>query len=216
MLLETLQLGPVATNCYIYSPDGERAIVIDPAAEAEEIIGHVRALGVEVTAIVNTHGHFDHIGANGPLREAFDAPLCVGAGDAPYLGPDARAVHRQDALIVGPEAAALFQVLYVASPRPDVLLREGDEIPGAGLRVLETPGHSPGGISVAGGDVVFAGDTLFAGSIGRTDLCGGDEGVLVSSIKRKLMSLPGATTVYPGHGPATTVAAERAHNPFLM
>ncbi|MGD8719154.1 MAG: MBL fold metallo-hydrolase [Candidatus Zixiibacteriota bacterium] len=215
MLLETLQLGPIGTNCYIYSRDGERAVVIDPAAEAAEIIGHVRALGVEVAAIVNTHGHFDHIGANGPLKEAFDAPLCIGAGDAPYLGPDAEAVHRQDALILGPEAVALFQIVYVASPPPDVLLREGDEIPGMDLRVLETPGHSPGGISLAAPDVVFTGDSLVAGAIGRTDLCGGDEDLLISSIKRKLMSLPAETAVFPGHGPATTVAAEKAYNPFL-
>jgi hydroxyacylglutathione hydrolase len=215
VLIETLQLGPAATNCYIYSADGELAVVIDPAAGAEEIAGHVRALGLDVGAIINTHGHLDHVGANGALKELLDAPIYIGEKDAPYLGPGAESVHRQDALIIGPEAVALFQEYYVASPPADVLLREGDEVPGVGLRVIETPGHTAGSISLVGGGVVFCGDALFAGSVGRTDLCGGDEVALMVSIRNKILSLPPDTEVLPGHGPPTTVAEERSHNPFL-
>jgi hydroxyacylglutathione hydrolase len=216
VLIETLQLGPVATNCYIYSVDGKRAVVIDPAADAEEIAGHVRALELEVEAIINTHGHLDHTGANGPLKELLNVPIYVGEGDAPYLGPGAESLHRQDALIIGLEAVALFQEHYVPSPPADVLLREGDEVPGVGLRVLATPGHTAGSISLVGHGVVFSGDALFAGSIGRTDLCGGDEATLMFSIKDKLFTLPADTEVLPGHGPPTTVGEERKHNLFLV
>jgi glyoxylase-like metal-dependent hydrolase (beta-lactamase superfamily II) len=199
MLIETLQLGPVATNCYIFSPDNKRAVIIDPAAAA-----------------VNTHGHLDHIGANAAIKAATGVPIMVGEKDAPYLGPGAEAIHRQDALVIGPEAVALFQEYYAASPPADVLLREGDAAAGAGLVVVDTPGHTAGGISLVAEGIAFTGDALFAGSIGRTDLCGGDEPLLISSVKAKVLSLPGETELLPGHGPATTVAAERAHNPFFV
>ena len=214
MLVETLQLGPLPTNCYIYSPDGERGVVIDPAADARFIAGHLRALDLKAVAIINTHGHLDHIGGNAGLRALLDCPLLIGAPDAPYLGPNAEAVHRQDALLVGPEAVALFQTSYVASPPADVLLHDGDVTPG-GLRVLATPGHTAGGVSLVADGVVFVGDTLFEGSVGRWDLCGGDEATLLHAIKTKLLPLPRATTVYPGHGPKTTIGAEKSHNPYL-
>jgi hydroxyacylglutathione hydrolase len=215
MLIETLQLGPVGTNCYIFSYDGKRAVVIDPASDADEIAGHLRALELEAVAIVNTHGHLDHTGANGVLKELLAVPIYIGEGDAPYLGPGAEALHRQDALIIGLEAVAMFQECYAVSPAADVLLREGDEIEEVGLKVVNTPGHTAGGISLVGDGLVFSGDALFAGSIGRTDLCGGDERTLISSIKSKLLTLPAKTDVFPGHGPPTTVGEERRHNPFF-
>jgi glyoxylase-like metal-dependent hydrolase (beta-lactamase superfamily II) len=215
MLIETLQLGPVATNCYIYSSDGIRAVVIDPAAEAEEIAGHLRALELEPVAIINTHGHLDHTGANEGLKALLDVPIYIGEGDAPYLGPGAESLHRQDALIIGPEAVALFQEHYTVSPAADVLLREGDEVAEAGLTVVNTPGHTAGSISLVGRSFIFSGDALFAGSIGRTDLCGGDERTLISSVKTKILTLPAKTEVFPGHGPPTTVGEERSHNPCV-
>ena len=215
MLIETLQLGPVVTNCYIFSPDNKRAVIIDPATDADEILGHVRALDLEPVAVVNTHGHLDHIGANAALQAATGIPIMIGERDAPYLGPGAEAIHRQDALVIGPEAVALFQEHYAASPSADVLLREGDDVADAGLIVVDTPGHTAGGISLVAAGVAFTGDALFAGSIGRTDLCGGDEGLLISSVKAKVLTLPADTELLPGHGPPTTVAAERAHNPFF-
>jgi hydroxyacylglutathione hydrolase len=215
VLIETLQLGPVATNCYIYSWDGEHAVVIDPAANADEIAGHLTALEIEPLAIINTHGHLDHTGANAALKALIDVPIYVGEGDAPYLGPGAESLHRQDALIIGPEAVALFQEHYAASPPADVLLREGDGVAEGSLKVVATPGHTAGGISLVGYGVVFSGDALFAGSIGRTDLCGGDEELLVYSVKTKILTLPATTDVFPGHGPPTTVGEERSNNPFL-
>jgi hydroxyacylglutathione hydrolase len=215
MLIETLQLGPVGTNCYIFSPDNKRAVIIDPATDADEILAHVGALGLEPVAVVNTHGHLDHIGGNAAIRAAICIPIMVGEKDAPYLGPGAEAIHRQDALVIGPEAVAMFQEYYAASPPADVLLREGDDVAGTGLVVVDTPGHTAGGISLVAKGVAFTGDALFAGSIGRTDLCGGDEGLLISSVKAKVLSLPAGTELLPGHGPPTTVAAERAHNPFF-
>jgi glyoxylase-like metal-dependent hydrolase (beta-lactamase superfamily II) len=215
MLIETLQLGPGYTNCYIFSADGRFAVVIDPAAAADEIAGHLRALELEAVAIINTHGHLDHTSANAALKELLDVPIYIGEGDAPYLGRAGEAIHRQDALIIGPEAAATLQEYYVPSPPADVLLREGDEVPVVGLKVLNTPGHTAGGISLLGEGLVFSGDSLFAGAIGRTDLCGGDERLLISSIKAKLLTLPANTQVFPGHGPPTTVGEERKYNPFF-
>ena len=215
MLIETLQLGPVETNCYIFSPDNERAVIIDPATEGDEILAHVGALGLEPVAVVNTHGHLDHIGGNAAIKAAICIPIMVGEKDAPYLGPGAEVIHRQDALVIGPEAVAMFQEYYAASPAADVLLREGDDAADAGLVVVDTPGHTAGGISLVAEGVAFTGDALFAGSIGRTDLCGGDEGLLISSVRAKILSLPAETQLLPGHGPPTTVAVERAHNPFF-
>ncbi|UCH78210.1 MAG: MBL fold metallo-hydrolase [Candidatus Coatesbacteria bacterium] len=215
MLIEMLTVGPVSTNCYLYSADGKNAVVIDPAAEPEEIIGHLRGLDLEAVALVNTHGHLDHTGANAVLKEMLGVPILIGERDAPYLGPGAEALHRQDALIIGPEARALFQEYYAASPPADVLLTEGAEIAGGGLRVVETPGHTAGSISLLGEGVAFVGDALFAGSVGRTDLCGGDERALLASVREKILSLPPETEIFSGHGPPTTVAAEKAHNPFF-
>lgn len=216
MFVDTVVVTDFQTNCYIVSAEGPGSgaepgacLVVDPGGEGDLILARLRHLGLRPRLLVNTHGHADHIGANADLKGRFaDLEVAVGAADAPLLGSPFR------------NLAVLFG-RWIKSPPPDRLLREGDLLEEAGLhlRVRELPGHTRGHIClVAEGEeppVVFCGDTLFAGSIGRTDLPGGSRRRLLEGIARVLLSLPPETVLYPGHGPATTVAAERAANPFL-
>ncbi|MDI6869982.1 MAG: MBL fold metallo-hydrolase [Bacillota bacterium] len=189
MTIQTLLVGVLGTNCYLVSdPESREMLVIDPGAEAERILAAIRAGGVKVAAIVNTHGHWDHIGANGEVKEATGAPLLIHEADAGITSPPAdRLLHGEEELPLG-----RFK-----------------------LRVIHTPGHSPGSICLYLPGVLFSGDTLFAESVGRTDLPGGSLSQLVSSIREKLFVLPDETVVHPGHGPSTTVGEERSLNPYV-
>lgn len=207
MLLNTVVVTEFMTNCYIVGDDSTReAVVIDPGGEAEKILREVEKMGVTVTAVVNTHAHVDHIGALRDVKDALGVSVMLHPGELPVLKSASR-------------MARLFGVTIDDPPEPDRLLKEGDEIAvgGMSLKVLETPGHSPGGISLvtSDGKVCFAGDSLFAGSIGRTDLPGGDYNTLIQSIKSKLIPLGDDVKVFTGHGPATTIGTERRYNPFL-
>ena len=207
MLLNTVVVTEFMTNCYIVGDDSTReAVVIDPGGEAEKILREVEKMGVTVTAVVNTHAHVDHIGALRDVKDALGVSVMLHPGELPVLKSASR-------------MARLFGVTIDDPPEPDRLLKEGDEIAVGGmvLKVLETPGHSPGGISLvtSDGKVCFAGDSLFAGSIGRTDLPGGDYNTLIQSIKSKLIPLGDDVKVFTGHGPATTIGTERRYNPFL-
>lgn len=207
MLLNTVVVTEFMTNCYIVGDDSTReAVVIDPGGEAEKILREVEKMGVTVTAVVNTHAHVDHIGALKDVKDALGVSVMLHPGELPVLKSASR-------------MARLFGVTIDDPPEPDRLLKEGDEIAvgGMSLKVLETPGHSPGGISLvtSDGKVCFAGDSLFAGSIGRTDLPGGDYKTLIESIKSKLIPLGDDVKVFTGHGPATTIGTERRYNPFL-
>jgi glyoxylase-like metal-dependent hydrolase (beta-lactamase superfamily II) len=211
MRVETLTLGALTTNCYLVSaqdgavPSPCKALVIDAAGAAQEIIHAAQRNGLEIGLIVATHGHTDHIECIADLKRETGAPLAIHELDAPMLS---------DAMLSG---AAMF-----GFPHEDIsadrLLREGDSvaIPGTevALSVLHTPGHSPGSISLLGNGVLLAGDCLFAGGIGRIDLPGGDERAMMQSLAR-LAALEPDTVVYPGHGPATTIKAELAGNPWL-
>lgn len=206
MLVKQLTVGVVQSNCYIAGCEktGE-GVVIDPGDEAERILAAVRELGLDIKYILNTHAHFDHIMANGPVLEATGAPLALHPLDLPLL--QARG------------GAALFGLEAPLSPEPTMSLAEGDQISFGQytLQVLFTPGHSPGHVSFyeAEAGIIFDGDVLFAGGIGRTDLPGGSYETLMNSINEKLMVLPDETVVYSGHGPATTIGRERAGNPWL-
>lgn len=205
MKIQSFTIGPLETNAYLVVDERSRqALLIDPGLESEDIYDVISAEGLTLTSIVNTHGHFDHVCGNAFFRAKTGAPVLI---------------HREDAGIMqrADEQARAFGFQVAPPPPPDRLLDEEDEVVmgETRMRILHTPGHTPGGICLYGEGVVFVGDALFAGSIGRTDLPGGSYEVLLASIRTKLLSLPDDTVVYPGHGPPTTIGAERAHNPFL-
>ena len=207
MSVETLQLGPVGTNCFIVGDEVTgRAAVVDPGDDAARVLAALRRLGLTAELIVLTHAHFDHVGGVRGLKEATGAQVAVGEVEAPFL--EAAAAH----------AAAMFGIRIEPPPAPDRLLREGDAVMlgGRSYRVVHTPGHSPGHICLLGDGNAFVGDVVFQGSIGRTDLPGGDHDTLLRSIARHLLPLPDDTVLYNGHGPATTVGRERRTNPFLV
>jgi glyoxylase-like metal-dependent hydrolase (beta-lactamase superfamily II) len=200
---------PFAENTYVVWRAGQSdAVVIDPGFEPQPVLAKLAEERLTPRLILNTHGHVDHIAGNADLKRAFPAaPLLIGAGDA--------------AMLTEPQLNfSAWAGVSVVSPPADRLLSEGDVVEAAGLRleVLEIPGHSPGHVVYLLRDdppVVFGGDVLFRGSIGRTDVPGGDLDQLLSGIRAKLWPLPDAAVVYPGHGPATTVGHERRTNPFL-
>lgn len=199
-------VGPLACNCYIVGdPATKQAILIDPGGDADELAATIAEQGLTITAIVATHAHFDHVMAAERLREVTGAPFYLHDEDKPVL----EWLEESGRLFLGVELGP--------PPEVDTSAAEGDRlVAGAmGLEVIHTPGHSPGSISLVGEGVVFAGDTLFAGSIGRTDLPGGDPQALLDAVRAKLFELPDETPVYPGHGPATTIGEEKTSNPFV-
>lgn len=200
-----MALGPIQANCYVVGCEKKReAVVIDPGGESERILMELAKHELTLKHIINTHGHFDHVGANGRLKRATEAPILIHAQDAPMLKQLS-------------QAAASWGLRAEDSPPPDRLLEDGDEI-GFGsitLQVIHTPGHSPGGISLFTDGCVFVGDTLFAGSVGRTDLPGGNPEILKTSIQQKLFPLGDDVKVYPGHMHTTTLGEEKRHNPFV-
>jgi glyoxylase-like metal-dependent hydrolase (beta-lactamase superfamily II) len=186
MKVETLCLGPLATNCYLVEI-GETLVVIDPGEPEVTLLQAIEDR--EIRWVLNTHGHFDHVGGNWELAKR-GAPLAIHPEDMPFLDewfPDHTPV--------------------------DHLLADGEHIADA-LKVLSLPGHSPGSVIFATDDTIFGGDLLFAGSIGRTDLPGGSPETMIRSL-RALLAFPDETMVFPGHGPPTTIGRERATNPFL-
>ncbi|MBI4303985.1 MAG: MBL fold metallo-hydrolase [Chloroflexi bacterium] len=204
MLIETLEVGPFASNCYIVGDKTSKAgMIIDPGAEARRIEKRIKDLKLEVKSIVLTHGHMDHFGAAREVKQATGAQLAVHADDAESLR------------VSYVDASLPFS--RVVPPEADRLLKGGDsfDIGSHHFLVIHTPGHTPGGICLFGEGVVFCGDTLFNFGIGRTDLGDGSYSQLMNSIVTKLMILPDETVVYPGHGPQTTIGTERRQNPFL-
>jgi hydroxyacylglutathione hydrolase len=205
-IFEHRVVGPLACNCYVVGdPATKKAVIIDPGDDADGIAESIAAQGLTVVAIVATHAHFDHIVAAGRLRELTGAPFHLHEGDRPLL----EWMQTSGRLFLGVELPP--------PPEVDATVSEGDEITAgaARLEVVHTPGHSPGSISLVSEQAVFSGDTLFAGSVGRTDLPGGDMAALVNAVRTKLFGLPEEVPVHPGHGPATTLGHERRTNPFV-
>lgn len=205
MILETLVVGQIATNCYILGCEKDNtAVVIDPGGNADQIMNRLKKHELELKAIIATHAHFDHIGAVASIVRETDAKLYLHKDDWPILERASRSAAAWGFSVEQPEM-------------PDEAPAEGDVLTFGTikLKVLHTPGHSPGGISLTMDDKVFVGDSLFYRSIGRTDFPGGDFDTLINSIKTKLFTLPDDTTAYTGHGPNTTIGDEKKHNPFI-
>lgn len=208
--IETVVSRPFEENCYLAWLEGRQdCLVFDPGTEPGKIVQRLEKFGLVPAAIVLTHGHADHIAGNAALREQWpELPIVIGRGDEPMLS---------DPVL---NLSAPFG-MALTSPPADQLLDEGDVYTAAGieLQVREIPGHSPGHVVYAyqgtAPTTVFGGDVLFAGSVGRTDFPGGDFETLARGIRAKLFTLPPDTIVLPGHGPSTTVGAERRSNPFV-
>jgi glyoxylase-like metal-dependent hydrolase (beta-lactamase superfamily II) len=204
LVVDRYELGPIGTNCYVVraSPEAKEAVVIDPGGEAAELRLELARTGARCTAILITHGHWDHLGAVADLAEATSAPV--------YMAEDERALleNLPDLVPAGVVARA-----YTA----DTFLH-GDEtleLAGIAFETLRVPGHSPAHLAYHADGCLFSGDVLFAGSVGRTDLPGADWKTLVQSLRTLTERFPPETRVYPGHGPPTTVGAELDRNPFL-
>ena len=194
MQMKTMPLGAYQTNCYlVWSEESDRCLVIDPGYEPERVLSEVARLGKTIEAVLLTHGHFDHVGAVRTLAAETDCQV--------YLNEQDLSMPTQ--LTAGP--------LYYTH-----LYKEGDvlNLAGVKLRVIHTPGHTPGSVCLVAEDAIFSGDTLFEGSCGRTDLPGGDWATILKSLKR-LAQLEGDFRVYPGHGPSTTLEDEKKWNPYM-
>ncbi|MFA5069136.1 MAG: MBL fold metallo-hydrolase [Candidatus Omnitrophota bacterium] len=200
-LVYKIYINSVGTNCYIFgSKKLHEVIVIDPGSDARVIQGFMKGKGLVPKCIINTHGHIDHIAGNAELG----LPICIHERDANFL--------TNPLLNMAP-----FYGTLKSSPKASRLLKDNDiiEVADISLRVIHTPGHTPGGISLYHNDIVFTGDTLFAQGIGRTDMPYGSEKEIKSSIRDKLFLLDDSTIVYPGHGEETTIGAEKRTNPWL-
>jgi hydroxyacylglutathione hydrolase len=207
MIQKGLTVGLLEVNCYILGDEvTKEAVVIDPGGDEDEILEVLKYNNFQLKLIIDTHGHFDHVDANQPLKDATGAKIAVHEADAQMLDK--------------PSAEAMFFTgNRLRTSQADILLKENDVLTFGQyrLKVLHTPGHTPGGISLVLEDhpYVYVGDLLFAGSIGRTDFPGGSYDALITAVKTKIFPLGDNYTVYPGHGPVTTIAQERKYNPFF-
>ncbi|MBU4377217.1 MAG: MBL fold metallo-hydrolase [Candidatus Omnitrophica bacterium] len=201
MFIKRVVVGALETNCYILAdPQTREAAIIDPGSDGNGIKREIERHGFNIKCVINTHGHGDHISSNGK----FKAPIYIHRLDVDFL--------RNSKL----NMSASFG-FSIKSPEASRILEEGDiiEIGSCGLKVIHTPGHTPGSISLLGRGFVFTGDTLFMGGVGRTDFPYGSEKKLIDSIREKLLVLDDNTIVYPGHGPSSTIGAEKLHNGFV-
>ena len=207
MTFDIVVVGHLEVNCFILGCEKTReGIVVDAGADAARIIEVIEGRGLSIAQVINTHGHFDHVGANRTILERFGARLLIHAVDAPMLERVA-------------DVARAYGMPGENSPQPDAFLTEGMEITfgACRMKVLHTPGHTQGGccLYLEAEKKIITGDTLFADSIGRTDLPGGSHEQLLTSIRTMLFTLPDDVVAYPGHGPHTTIGHEKRNNPYF-
>ncbi len=208
MIFKHLLVGPLDVNCFILGCEKTKeSIVIDPGGNVQDIIDFLTTNHLKLKYILCTHSHFDHIGGNKQLKDFTGAKIAIHKDEA-------------DSITNISSTAALFGMKIDNSPEADILLNDGDKLyvgEEITLTTIHTPGHSSGSSSflLENSKIIFVGDTLFAGSIGRTDLPGGDFSTLINSVKKNIFTLPDETTVLPGHGPDTSVGEEKRHNPFF-
>jgi hydroxyacylglutathione hydrolase len=205
LVVETIVVGPLETNCYlVFDPKTHEGSVIDPGDDPEIILRRIKSLGLQIRNQILTHGHYDHIGALEQITQATDAEIFIHSFDA-YLLKNPIA-----------NGSLLFGRNF-NTPQADKQLNDGDVIPVGNqkMKVIHTPGHTRGSICLAGPGFILSGDTLFRNAVGRTDLPGSEPEKLIPSIVKCLMTFPDETSVYPGHGDATTIGHERKRNPYL-
>jgi glyoxylase-like metal-dependent hydrolase (beta-lactamase superfamily II) len=207
MIVETIVVGPLQVNCYLVGCEETReAAVIDPGDDVERVLAGLKAADLKPVYIINTHEHFDHVGANKRLHDATGAKILAHSASA-------------DEITKISSRALLWGMRAEDSPPLDRELDDGDLVEigsSVSLKVLSTPGHSLGSISLVTAGAAFVGDLIFSGSIGRTDFPGGDYETLIRSVREKIFPLGDDVVLYSGHGPATTVGRERATNPFFV
>ncbi len=217
-MVERVVVGPVKTNCYIYSSAKKECIIIDPGWDEQEIASRVDVLNMVPVGIALTHGHLDHIAALGRLKSlyaerGYKLLVAVHTSDRKFIGPKAKEAHR---LYLKRGEASVFGA-FPDLPKADVKLKEGETVLDTDLTVIETPGHTPGSVCLYSEreGILFSGDTLLFDGVGRTDIHGGNEKKLRDSIQKKIMVLPSETRIFPGHGPFTTIEREKRGNPFF-
>lgn len=208
MIIQQIIVGTMAVCCYLVGCEETKlAAVIDPGGNEEQILAAAKTAGLTIKYIINTHGHADHDCGNGVIKAATGAKIIIHAQDAEFFAR--------------PEIKDYFSVLGLpASPPPDQTVADGDiiEVGKVKLTVIHTPGHTPGGICLYAAPHLFTGDTLFVGGVGRTDFPGGNTATLMKSIRQKILTLPGVTKIWPGHGyggNSSTIAREAKSNPYL-
>jgi glyoxylase-like metal-dependent hydrolase (beta-lactamase superfamily II) len=204
--VRALAVGPFQSNCFVTrGSSAESTVVIDPGDEPGRVAAALDEWGAEPQAILLTHAHVDHVGGVAELVRRYGAPV--------YVHPDDLPIYNS-----APQHAALFGIRLEEPPPPDVFFEHGQRVifGDLDLEVRHAPGHSPGGVVLSGPGQAFVGDCVFAGSIGRTDLPGGDATTLLRSIREQILTLPGDTVLHTGHGPSTTVEREAGSNPFLI
>lgn len=203
MIIETIPVGPLETNCYLVADGKGSAVVIDPGDNAGKIVEAIDNMSVRVEKIILTHGHWDHIGALANVAERTGAEVVI---------------HEKDEKAVADPGINLSGLVFdKREGRVDRTVRDRDviEVGDLKLEILHTPGHTPGSMSVLVDGNLFSGDVIFYDSIGRTDFPGGNQEEMHRSVHGTIMTLPDDTKIFPGHGKSTTVAREREHNPYL-